>query len=214
MIEGKVRTEKEYRALELDSSSSIKEFSLDRKKYRKRYILREKVENEDNKSTMMGSLVELLLWEKDSFDKKFYLPSVEDIPGPETNMGKFVEALYKYTEESTDEDGNLTRPFEEIAKEAYKDSGYKWTFDKVIEKFYGSNAELYYKELRTVKSKGLTVVSVQDLQNAERIVEALKNDEFIGPILALETNDRYTVLIQQQIEGYDVDGLKLKSMMD
>ena len=63
MITGKTKTEATYRALVMDSSSSLKEFSLDRKKYHKRYVLSEKVDDSDNKATTMGRLVETLLME-------------------------------------------------------------------------------------------------------------------------------------------------------
>ncbi len=42
MIAGKAKTEKEYRAVQMDSSSSLKEFSTNRKAYHKKYILGEK----------------------------------------------------------------------------------------------------------------------------------------------------------------------------
>lgn len=35
-------SEKEYRAININSSSSLKDFSLDRRKYYKRHILKEK----------------------------------------------------------------------------------------------------------------------------------------------------------------------------
>ncbi len=43
-IEGKTKTEAQYRAVVMDSSSSLKEFSTNRRKYYKKYILNEKVE--------------------------------------------------------------------------------------------------------------------------------------------------------------------------
>ena len=53
MIKGQLKTEKEYRAVKMDSSSSLKEFSVNRKKYYKKYILGEKdVEEEDSNSEM------------------------------------------------------------------------------------------------------------------------------------------------------------------
>jgi hypothetical protein len=213
MIQGTVRTEREYRQLNIDSSSSLKEFSLDKKKYYKRYVLGERVEDdEQSKAAIVGQLVECLLFEKEKFDDKFYLSSVTNIPTG--NMALFVDALYKYTETAATEEGTLTRSFEDIAKDAYKDSGYKWTFEKVLEKFSGSNAEIYYKELRNVRSKGLTVITAEDINNAERVVNELRINETTAPILNLVNSDRYTILIQHQIEGYKVDGLEMKSMVD
>jgi hypothetical protein len=213
MIQGTVRTEREYRQLNIDSSSSLKEFSLDKKKYYKRYVLGERVEDdEQSKAAIVGQLVECLLFEKEKFDDKFYLSSVTGIPTG--NMLLFVDALYKHTEEAALEDGTLSRSFEDIAKDAYKDSGYKWTFEKVLEKFNGSSAEIYYKELRNVRSKGLTVITAEDINNAERVVNELRINETTAPILNLVNSDRYNILIQHQIEGYKVDGLEMKSMID
>lgn len=214
MISGKTRTEKEYRALLIDSSSSLKEFSVDRRRYKKRYVDNERLEDDefDSKASVTGRVVETLLFEKEQFDNRFYLSSIAKIPTG--NMGDFAIALYKHTEAATDESGNITREFSEIAEDAYKDSGFKWKMTTVLEKFSGSDAELYYKELREVKSKNLTVVTTDDTTNAERIVDELKTNESTGKILNLVNSDRYTILVQHQVEGYKIDGLQMKSMMD
>lgn len=208
MIQGS-RTEKEYRSLDIDSSSSLKEFATDRRKYYKKYYLNERVEEEDSKASVVGRLVETLLFEKDMFDNRFYMSG--SAKAPTGNMLKFVDALYKCT---VDNENNTS--FEDCLKEAYKASEYKWTFEKVLEKFNGSDAEIYYRELLEVKRKGLTIVTLDDVNNAERVVEELKTNEFTAPVISLieSEDDRYEVLIQYQIDGYEVDGLKLKSMMD
>lgn len=211
MISGPIRTEKEYRKLPVDSSSSLKEFSLDRRKYYKKYVLGEKVEEEENKAATMGSLVDCLLLCPDEFDNKFSMSSVASTPTG--NMLAFVEALYLHTVSST-KDGEVSLPFEELAKLAYKDSGYKWSFDKVMEKFIGSDSEIYYKEIREVRSKGLTVITSQDVNNAERIVESLRNNEFTAEIINLETSDNFIVQNQVQIDEFEIDGLPLKGMLD
>jgi len=213
MIEGKTKTEAQYRAVDMDSSSSLKEFSLDRRKYKKRYIDGIKVEDEEqSKASVVGQLVELLLWEKDKFDDKFYMSSVTK--APTGLMGDFVEALYKRTTEATDENGNVNVEFAEIAKQAYIDSGFKIKLEAVLGKFIGSDAEIFYKEIREVRSKGLTVVTIDDVTNAEKVVQELKTNEFTAPILNLVNSDRYNILIQHQVEGYEIDGLPFKSMMD
>jgi len=51
MIGGKSKTEAQYRAIEMDSSSSLKEFAQNRRKYYKKYVLGEKVEEDENKAT-------------------------------------------------------------------------------------------------------------------------------------------------------------------
>ena len=55
MITGKSKTEKEYRAVSMDSSSSLKEFSLDRRKYHKKYVLNENVEDSETKASVWVS---------------------------------------------------------------------------------------------------------------------------------------------------------------
>ncbi len=180
MIQGK-KTEREYRATIMDSSSSLKEFSLDRRKYYKKYVLSERVEEEDSKASVIGRIVETLLLEKEEFDNRFFMSSVAS--APTGNMLLFVEALYKHTRDNTGENGEISVDFEEIIKLAYKDSGYKWTMEKVLEKFTGSDSEIYYKEIREVRSKNLTVVTVDDITNAEKTVEELKTNEITAGVV-------------------------------
>lgn len=215
MISGIKKTEKEYRALDRDSSSSLKEFSLDRRKYYKKYCLGEKIEEEEqNKSSTMGLLVETLLFEEAEFDNKFCLSTV--LKAPTGKMLDFVEALYKHTKEATDADGNINRSFEDLAKDARVDSGFEWSLEVILKKFIGTDAEIYYKEIREIRTRGLTPIVPQDLSNAEKIVEELKTNEFTAPVIGLLKNDdsRYDILVQHKVEDYDVDGLPMKSMMD
>lgn len=214
MIQGNIRTEAEYRSLEADSSSSLKEFSMDRKKYYRKFIENQAVEEDEKESRaiILGKLTETLLFEEDTFDDKFYLSAVGSIPTG--NMLDFVEALYKHTKEATNDVGEVILPFSELAQLAYKDSGFKWKLDTVLSKFKDSNAELYYQEIRNIRSKGLTVVTIDDVSNAKKTVEGLKNSTNTGPILNLVNSNRYSILVQRQIDGYDIDGLPMKSMID
>lgn len=129
-------------------------------------------------------------------------------------MLAFVEALYKHTEAVTNEDGEVTEEFEEICKSAYIDSGFKIKIEAVLTKFIGSDAEIYYKEIREVRSKGLTVITTEDVQNSEKIVNELKNNFVTSKVINLVSDKRFTVNNQLQIEGYAVDGHLFKSMMD
>lgn len=208
MIQGKL-TEKAYRKISRDSSSSLKEFATNRKKYYKKYVLNERVEDDEqeSKASITGKLVETLLLEPHLFDEKFYMSSVTS--APTGNMLLFVESLLKsYLSNSCE--------FEECLKIAYKDSGYKWAFEKVLEKFSGSDAEIYFNEAKEVRAKNLTVVTVDDISNADRVVAELKTNEFIAPIIGLigKNNDRYEILIQQSVNNYEIDGLELKSLLD
>lgn len=211
MIRG-TKTEKEYRAVDMNSSSSLKEFSLDRKKYYRRYVKGEQVEDKDSSAALMGRLVETLLMEPDEFENRFHMSSVAS--APTGLMLAFVDALYSITIQSLDDEGNVKRSFEEISRDAYVESGFKIKYEKVIEKFVGSDAEIYYNEMRVVKGKGLSVVTVEDVTNAERIVEELKTNEVTQHIVNLVNSARYEVFNQFQVEGYEIGGMKLKSMLD
>jgi len=212
MIQGVSKTEAEYRAVQMDSSSSLKEFSLDRRKYYKKYVLGEDVTEKDNQASNMGRIVETLLMEAEEFDNRFYLSS---LASPPTGlMLEFVEALYKHTTEATDEFGNVSREFKDIVQDAYVDSGFKIKLEAVLAKFEGSDAEIYYKEIREIRAKGLTVITTQDVANAEKIVAELRSNQFTSEIVNLVNSSQWTVKNQFQIEGYEVDGIKLKSMLD
>lgn len=212
MIQGVAKTEAQYRAVVMDSSSSLKEFSQDRKKYYKKYYLGEKVEDKDSAAANMGRIVETLLMEPHLFDEKFYMSSCASTPTG--LMLEFAEALYRVTRDATDEFGVVKRDFADISQEAYALSGFKIKYEAVIAKFYGSDAEIYYNEIRTVRSKNLTVINTMEVSVAEKIVEQLKTNSTTAPIVNLVNSSRYTVIDQMQIEGYEIDGLPLKSMLD
>jgi len=212
MITGTAKTEATYRANMLDSSSSLKDFSLDRKKYYRKYILGEDVEDKDTQAATIGRVVETLLLEPEEFDNRFYMSSCAEAPS--ALMLAFVNALYKHTKEATDDHGNVTRSFEDISKDAYVDSGFKIKYEAVIGKFVGSDAEIYYNEMRTVKAKNLTVVTAEDVSNAEKIVEELRNNPVTKDVVNLVSSSRYSVYNQLQVEGYIVDDHQFKSMMD
>lgn len=211
-IQGGTKTEENYRDVMLDSSSSLKEFSMDRKKYHRRYILNEDVRDKDTIAIVIGKVVETLALEPQLFDDKFYMSACAS--PPTGLMLAFVEALYYYSREATNDQGQLTRTFEEISRDAYVKSEFKIKYEAVIGKFSGSDAEIYYEEIRKVRANKLTVVTTQDITNANKIVEGLKLNFATKNIMTLVNSQRYTILDQLQVEGYEVDGHKFKSMMD
>jgi hypothetical protein len=212
MIKGTAKTEAQYRAVEMDSSSSLKDFSVDRKKYYKKYFLGEKVEDKDNSAVNMGRIVETLLMEPHLFDEKFYMSSCASTPTG--LMLDFVEALYRHTRDATDEDGVVTTPMNQLLEAAYKESGFKIKYEAVINKFIGSDAEIYYNEIRRVRTLNLTVVNTMEVSIAEKIVENLRINSTTAPIVNLVSSSRYEVIDQMQIEGYEIDGHPFKSMLD
>jgi hypothetical protein len=212
MIKGTAKTEAQYRAVVMDSSSSLKDFSTDRKKYYKKYFLGEKVEDKDSSAANMGRIVETLLMEPHLFDDKFYMSSCASTPTG--LMLDFVEALYKHTRDATDEDGVVGTPMNELLEAAYKDSGFKIKYEAVINKFIGSDAEIYYNEIRRVRTLNLTVVNTMEISIAEKIVEQLRINSTTAPIVNLVNSSRYQIFDQMQVEGYTIDGHLFKSMLD
>lgn len=214
MITGKNtnNSEKSYREIFLDSSSSLKDFAQNRKKYQKKYILNEDVQEDETQAIVTGQLVETLLLEPEKFDFKFYMSACASIPSG--LMLAFVEALYKYTIEATNEEGVVMREFADISQDAYVASGFKIKYEAVIGKFAGSDAEIYFNEILKVRTNHLTVVTTLDVTNAEKIVEELKTNFVTKDIVNLVNSDRWEVHNQLQIENYTIDGHPMKSMID
>ena len=217
MIEGtKYSSEQDYRNLLIDSSSSLKDFSLDRRKYYSKYILGKEVEEKDTLALRMGVIVEILLLEPERFDEKFYLSACAK--APTGKMVEFVEALYTATRNATNSEGVIMRNFSDYSKEAFNVSGFSGkgngSYETIINKFSGSDAEIYYNELLKVRTNNLIVVTAQDISNAEKIVEELKTNFVTKDVIGLVNSVNYTVLKQLQVEGFEIDRLPLKSMMD
>lgn len=204
--------EKEYRTIKLDSSSSLKLFVEDRRKYCKKYIKNEPVFESYNQAITIGLLVDVLLLEPEEFENKFHMSTVVKVP--EGLMGAFVNSLFKQTLEYTNAEGELVKDFAEMCKDAYTESGFKIKLDAVLNKFVGTDAEIYYRELIEVEKKGLTVVTLQDVTNAENIVTELKSNFATAEIVNQETDDRWEVFNQFKLEETTIDGLKMKAMMD
>ena len=207
-----VKTEAGYRAIQLDSSSSLKDFSLDRRKYYKKYVANTPEEDKYNAAVVTGQIVEILLLEPDRFDDKFYI-SACDSP-PTGLMLAFVEALYQEAVASMNADGEITATFEYMSEEAYKASGFKIAYDTVLKKFSETNAVIYFEELCKIKTYKLTVVTANEISNAQKIVEELQSNSITRAIVNQSNSNRYTVLDQHQVENYTVDGHLFKSMID
>jgi hypothetical protein len=213
MIQGSIKpTEAQYRTLGYDSSSSLKDFATNRKKYYKKYVLLEKMEEDETSAIITGQVVETLLLEPNLFDLKFYMSACASVPSG--LMGAFCEALYKYTIEATNEEDVVMRDFADISQDAYVASGFKIKYEAVIGKFAGSDAEIYFNEILKVRQNNLTVVTTLDVTNAEKIVEELKTNFVTKDIVNLVSSDKWTVFQQLQVEGYKIGNLQFKSMMD
>jgi len=213
MITGNSKpSESQYRATALDSSSSLKDFAQNRKKYYRKWVLNEEIEDEETKAMVIGTVVETLLLEPEFFDNRFYMSACAS--APTGLMLSFVEALYKYTKEATNEEGVVMRDFADISQDAYVASGFKIKYEAVIGKFAGSDAEIYFNEILKVRTNNLTVVTTLDVTNAEKIVEELKTNFVTKDIVNLVNSERWIIHNQLQIEGYKIDDLMMKSMID
>jgi len=204
-------SEREYRALRYNSSSSLKDFAVDRKKYYRKHILNESIKEEPNKAANMGRIVECLLMEPERFDDLFFMSSVVKTPGPNTNLGKFIWKLASIVGEEGESEGF---DFQDAAKRAWDYAEYKTKFETVVGYLEKPDNRLFYEECLKVEHLGMTMVTVEDVENAERIVEALKESSSTSAIVNLETNDRFEVINQMKIEDYIIDGMRLKSMLD
>lgn len=201
--------EKEYRAIKMDSSSSLKEFTKDRKKYHKRYVLGEDIKDEESKAVTMGRLVETKLLEPELFDDRFIPSLCENIPTG--LMLDFVNSLFDNYINNVK--NNSESKFSELLEIAYKESGYKISFERVISTFNTTDARLYFEEKLKVYENNLTIVSLKDVANAENIVEQLRNNEFTK-VVNIVSDKYHTVKNQYKVVGVNYKGLLLKGMFD
>lgn len=212
MITGERITERVYRALEALSQTTIRDFYEDRKKFYKKYIAKEYVEEDMSQAIKMGHLVHCLWLTPQEFEEKFFMSICTEAPSG--LMLKFARALAKATLAATDEEGIVRKDFVQLAEEAYPQSGFKWDLHRVLQNFQGSEAENYYQELRASMVTKQIVITAQDLENAGRIVTALKTGEFTYPILAMERDPDVEVFDELPITGFVVEGRPFKSLID
>lgn len=207
-------TEEEYRGIPLDSSSSLKDFSLDRRKYYRKYILNEKITEKENKATNMGKLVETILMEPDRFDDMFFMSSLISVPGG--MLGDFIYSLSQEVAHKVKEvDDFDDDEFEEIAKKVFSNTDFKLKFETVLAKLKDPNNALYYKECLNVHALNMVMVTSDDVTNAEKIVSSLKNNIFTHHIITTKTNlPDFEVIDQFKISNYVINDVHLKSMLD
>jgi hypothetical protein len=202
-------TEEEYRELDYNSSSSLKDFSTDRRKYYRKYVLGDKIKEKENKAANMGRLVETILMEPERFDEMFFMSSSVKVPGG--MLGDFIYKLAELVGKYAEDEGY---DFEETVKEAYVHAGFKIKIETVITKLEDPENKIYYEECLKVEHLGMTMVTAQDITNAEQIVDTLRNTSYTAGVCNLETGKRFEVVNQMKIQDYVIDGVRLKSMLD
>ncbi len=210
----------QYRAVNRDSYSSIKDFLEDRKKYYKKYVLGEDVKTRETSAMILGNLVDCLLLEPEKFDEKYCLAQCQS---PKPQMKRLSEALFERTTQDLDEEGTQLHSIDYLLTLAYNDVKYDRdgndvafkqkgnTEEKVKAEFLSGTGFLWYKELRS--SYGRTLVTPREVTMAENVVRELKTSEVTKDIIGTKDGDRYTVRNQEKIL-FNWSGVELKCMVD
>ncbi len=190
-------SEKEYRNLrDRLSYSYLKLFDQDRESFFKQLILGEKKIEKQTPSIVMGQLVHTLLSQED-FDVKFHISQTSK---PVGQMGELCDALYTRSMQSLNEFNEQQDNFKMIFSDAVRRVKYDFNGEeiafkkkdeaKILEMFEGTNAELYYKE-QTIDAFGKIIVSIPQIEQAERLVQKIKENS---------VTERY---VNQQTEWLD-----------
>lgn len=212
-------TDKEYRSIDRDSNSSLKDFIEDRKDYHKKWVIKEEVSEKKTKALTGGGLVDTLLYSPTEFDDRFSLTATQK---PKPQMLSFVEALYDKSVDCMADDGSLTRSMETLTKEAYNQVKFNRagdvvafktkTLEKVLDDFTDTDVELYYRQL--MNSKGKITVELYEVQNAERTVKELKNNWVTKFIINLATDKKRYETYEQFAILFEYKGLEMKALLD
>lgn len=213
-------SEREYRKLKLPSYSSIKDFIRSRLAYYKKYILMEKGKDDDTKEQdkddmRFGNIVDCLKFTPKNFDDRYQISTAIK---PSGQMLSFVEELHKLTILSTNDAGVLCASLERLIEDAYeslkKNNGGKLrdSFEKFQERFF-TNKEGYdfYLELKGRGDK--IVITAEELEWAQGIVEYMNKHPFTIDLMGLESNEKYDVQDQLKLIG-KINGLDVKGMLD
>lgn len=212
-------SEKEYRKLERDSYSSLACFVNDRRKYYRKYILREVGAESTGKSLVYGSLVDCLLYTPSDFDERFVSIDFE-MPTPQMKL--FTENLAKRKIEND----NLTSERREDSKAvfqwAYNDTKYneqgeevafkRQDLDTTFKKFEESCLKYYNFLLETWRENKM-VIDQEMMAKAEEAVKRLRYSTVTGAIINQESDFRYEVH-KQLIVLFKIRGRLFKSMLD
>jgi hypothetical protein len=216
-------TEKEYRKIDLLSYSSLKEFVNNRKKFYKKYILKEPVDEtseDDNENLLLGSMVDALITLSDEeFEKKFFILNGERERGQMLELGN---EIWKVTKNNLDEENKLKIDFLDIFDIAlnnvkYDKEGNEIAFkgkkkDDILLKFCESKEKKFYdKRLENVNS---ICITMDDYNKAIAIKERLYNTEWTKDIVNKYYDPKEGEVIFQMIVFHNIKSVSLKSMID
>lgn len=211
-------SEKVYRAKEKDSYSSLALFDESRKKYYLKFIVGEKTDDEDTHASLLGNLVDCIIFTPDEFDEKFVMSVFTRGSG---QMWDFVDELWSLTLKHLSDDNELTVSITSLMEDAFnnikfditgkevkfKGKDFKW----LVTEFDKSDVKGYYQEKRA--NFGKKVVALNQQEQANNIVEDLYSTEWTSEILERQTDERYEIFNQLTVE-YKIEDLPVKSMLD
>lgn len=207
-------TEKEYRKIERESYSSLSLFSVDRKSYYRKYILKEKKKREEADHFVYGSLVDCLLFTPEEFDERFVVGTFNE---PRPLMKKFVDNLVKHVIANPTKES-----FRSCLQWAYNDTKYDSTgnvvafktqsFEKVATEFQDDCGGYYDYLIDTIADQKM-LISTEDYDKAKIAVNTLRTNTSTGPILLQETTNSISVF-KQLVILYELKGVEFKSMLD
>lgn len=214
-------SEREYRQLSLPSYSSIKDFIHSRLGYYKKYILLEKGKDDETKEQdkddmRFGNIVDCLKFTFENFENRYQLSTAKK---PTGQMLDFVEEMQRLTIKNTNDSGVLCMAIERIMEDSYnqliKDSKtgkLRDSFPKFQERFLTNKEGYdYYLELKNRGNK--IILSTEELEWAQSIVEYMNNHPFTRDLMNLQPSEKYDIQDQMKMIG-KIGGLDIKGMLD
>lgn len=212
-------SEKEYRLIDRDSYSSLACFNNDRRKYYRRYIMKEVGVDNTNKTLIYGSLVDCLLFTPHEYEDRFVHIDFE-MPTPQ--MKTFTEKLAIRVLENNRLDQQRREEVVTLMSWAYNDTKFddngvevafkRQDFGTTVKKF-DSGCDRYLQYLIDTMGSGKMLVDSEMFNRAEEAVKKLRYSTVVGPVINQETESGIDVY-DQLIVLYEVLGTPFKSMMD
>lgn len=218
-------TVQEYHALPHLSSSKLKHYVNDRWKFKKLFLDGIAIPDKKSNSKTIGELSDFFLLRdiekgtgKERFDDLFTLYSGK-VPGGQ--MGEVTEALYNLTIECKDEEGTVTKSFEELLEGAYNEVAfdkeqnhvklkvYK-TYESFVKAFTREGLE-YYEYLR--KHPNSTVVTMKHIETAEHVFKKGMNHPITRGIFSTERSNVLEIINQFPFL-FEYEGLDFKILLD
>lgn len=212
-------TEKEYRKLDIDSYSSVKDYLQSMLKYYKKYILKEKIDDtktQEDDDIRFGSLTDCLKFTPEQFDSDYVITSATK---PSGQMLDFINELNRLCVKNTNEHGVLCGNIESFIEESYqyleknsKTGKLRDSLDKFKDRFLVNQEGYdYFLELKASNSK--IVITPEELEWAQSIVSYINEHPFTRDIMSATTENQYEVIDQLKLTG-EINNYPLKMMSD